>query len=78
MEPLNNLVEFCEFIRRQVLGVFEMNAYCLHEKYNNGIDALQARPTGQRQNSARLFRDSLWNGAEIKNPKQSLGLNWLR
>ncbi len=50
----------------------------LAKNNNNEIDALQARPRGQRQNSARLFRDSLWNGAEIKNPKQSLGLNWLR
>jgi len=46
-ESLNNLVEFCEFTRHQVLGVFFENGYAcgmvqrpFAKNNNNGIDAL--------------------------------------
>ncbi len=46
-ETLNNLVEFCELTRHQVLGVFFENGYAcgmvqqpFTKNNNNGIDAL--------------------------------------
>ena len=58
-------MKFCKSLRYHILGALFMNAYCLHEKYNNGVialcqkNALEAYLAGLSQNSSRLLRASL-------------------